>query len=394
MKQTSSGEKQPSGAAKPKKKNILLRLLAFLVTVAMVLGAAALVVFRDTLNLDSFRRWLTYRSLQTSSTGQTDPFTHGGGDGLDIVCLDKGYLFASSAGAYYYSSSGQELASCIVHMDAPVLSSSSKYAVVYNAGGQTAWVFGGSALSRTHTAPDSILSARVNDSGWLALTSLADHYRSSVAVSDAEGDPVITLNFSSAFVSDAVLSPDGKTVAVVAMGQTDGTFHSTLSLYSTSGETPFASVTLDGFTVLDMDFDSSGIWLLGESSLVTLSADGQTMSTYTFDPTYLKGYALEGDGFAALLLGKYRAGAARDVVTIGPDAQLIARQELDRQILSLSANGRYLAILSGQELNLYTSSLTAYSTLDNTLSARGVALHRDGSALLANSQEAWLYIPD
>ena len=54
---------------KAKKPNILLRVLAFLVTAALVLGAAALVAWRDELNLDAFRRWLSYRSIQTSDTG-------------------------------------------------------------------------------------------------------------------------------------------------------------------------------------------------------------------------------------------------------------------------------------------------------------------------------------
>ena len=36
-----------------KKPNIFLRLLAFLVTLALVLGALALVVYRDRLNLDA-----------------------------------------------------------------------------------------------------------------------------------------------------------------------------------------------------------------------------------------------------------------------------------------------------------------------------------------------------
>jgi hypothetical protein len=34
-----------------------------------------------------------------------------------------------------------------------------------------------------------------------------------------------------------------------------------------------------------------------------------------------------------------------------------------------------------------------YNTLDDTQSARHVALCEDGGSLLANSQEAWLYIP-
>ena len=54
----------------PKKPNIILRLLALLVTIALVLGALVLVVYRDRLNLDALERWLTYRELETDESGE------------------------------------------------------------------------------------------------------------------------------------------------------------------------------------------------------------------------------------------------------------------------------------------------------------------------------------
>lgn len=377
-----------------KKPNMLLRVLAFALTLVMVLGALALVIFRDELNLDSLRRRISYRSLQTGQTDQTEPFAHGAGERLDVARLEDGYLFASDSGAQYYSFGGKELASHVTRMEKPVLSTSENYGVVYDAGEDSLYLFGQSHEPYVYTAESGgILSARVNAEGWLTVTALQDHYRGGVDVLDARHQPVISLNYSSAFVTDAILSPDGDTVVVVTISQTQGSFHSTLHFHSTYESEPFATVTLDGFTVLDMDFDSKGLWLLGQSSLITLSDRGEELGRYTFDPAYLKGYALEGDGFACLLLGRYRAGSASDLVTIDRDGQLIARQELTSQVLSLSACGRYLAVLSGHRLAILTRDLEAYSVLEDTRHARHVTLCSDASALLADSQEAWLYIP-
>lgn len=380
----------------PKKQNTFLRrVLAFALTVVLVLGALAAVVHRDKLNLDFLRRWLTYRSIQTSQAGLAEPFTHGGGERLDMACLESGFLFASTAGAHYYSSGGVELNSQVTHMEKPVLSTSSRFGVVYDAGGESLFLFGSAHEPFVYSDPDNggILSARVNNSGWLTVTGLHSHYRGGVTVYNAHHEPVISLNYSSAFVADAILSPDCRTVAVVTISQTDGAFQSTVHFHSTNATEPFATVALDGFTVLDMDFDTNGLWLLGESSLITLSAKGEEQAQYHFDPDYLKGYTLDGDGFAALLLGKYRAGSARELVTVGHDAQVLAQQDLNAQVLSISASGRYLSLLSGQELNVYTKDLSVYSTLYDTQGARHAAVYNDASVLLADSQEAWLYIP-
>jgi len=384
-----------AGKAPEHRNTLPRRLLAFLVTAALVLGALAAVVHRDKLNLDFLRRWLTYRSIQTSQTGLTEPFTHGGGDRLDMACLESGFLFSSTAGAHFYSSGGVELASQVTHLEKPVLSTSSRYGVVYDAGGESLFLFGSSHEPFAYSDQNSsgILSARVNNSGWLTVTGLHNHYRGGVTVLNADHKPVITLNFSSAFVTDAILSPDCRTVAVVTISQVEGAFCSTIHFYSTNATEPFASVELDSFTVLDMDFDSDGLWLLGDSSLVILSPKGEVRGEYHFDPEFLKGYTMEGDGFVSLLLGKYRAGSARALVTVDRDGEIIAQQDLNAQVLSMSASGRYLAVLSGQELNIYTGDLTLYNTLYDTQSARHAAVYNDASVLLADSQEAWLYIP-
>ena len=379
---------------KAKKPNILLRVLAFLVTAALVLGAAALVAWRDELNLDAFRRWLSYRSIQTSDTGLTEPFTHGGGESLDMACLSGGFLFASSSGAHYYSAGGQELASQILSLERPVLSAGSGAGAVYDAGGSSLFLFRDAGLAFSLTQEQGILSARVNEAGWLTVTGEQSRHRGAVTVYDGEYQPVITLNYSSAFVSDAVLSPDCSTVAVVTVGQSGGSFFSRLELYSVEEEDPFQTVELGGFTVLDMDFDSGGLWLLGESSLITLSPDGASRWEYSFDPAYLKGCDLGGDGFAALLLGDYRAGAARTAVTVDGQGQELGRLELDNQVLSLSAAGRYVALLSGRELEVLTRELDAYARLDDPQGARRAAVSADGSVLLADDQQAWLFLPD
>ena len=57
-----------------KRPNLLTRLIAFLITLALVVGAVALVVYRDRINLDNLRRYLTYRTLEKNDSGQAEEF--------------------------------------------------------------------------------------------------------------------------------------------------------------------------------------------------------------------------------------------------------------------------------------------------------------------------------
>ena len=385
--------KQP--AKKAKKPNILFRLLALLVTAALVLGALALVVYRDRFNLDAVKRWLAYRSIQTSDTGEAVPFTHAGGDKMSLAYLENGILMSSAAGAHYYSFSGRQYAEEVLSMDNPVLSASAKAGVVYDAGGQSLFLFRGTeeVFDLSLEGDGDLLSARANDSGWLAVTAQRSGYKGAVTVYDASGSEVIQISLSSTFVVDAALSPDCKTVAVITMDQEGGTFLSQVLFFPVDQKEPRAQVSLGSVAVLDLDYEDGLLWVLGEDRVMTLSDDGKSVNSYPFGRSYLKGCDLGGEGFALLLLGRYRAGSADQALTIGPEGAVESGMELRSQVLDFDSAGGYCSLLTGSRLTIYTPDLAEYARLDDTQGARYTALSANGSALLADDQLAWLYIP-
>lgn len=380
---------------KAEKSNILVRILALLVTAALVVGAFLLVVYRERFNVDALKRWLTYRTLDTSDTGEAADFTHAGGDKLSLAYLDSGVLQSSSTGAHYYSFSGEQYAEEVAAMENPVLSANRRAGVVYDAGGQSLFLFqkGTETFRLTLDGNADLLSARVNDAGWLTVTAQQSGYKGAVTVYNAATEKVIQIRLSSTFVVDAALSPDCKTVAVVTMGQNAGVFSSQLLLYGVHDTEPKRTIDLGNRVVLDLDYESDHIWVLGEEALTVVPLnDGEPVS-YPFGRSYLKGCSFGGDGFALLLLSHYRTGSADQVLTIGPDAAPIAETEPGGQILSFSSAGHYCSLLTGSKLEIFTKDLEPYASLDITQGAHFTALAPDGSALLANDQRAWLYIP-
>ena len=381
--------------APEKKPNIVLRLVTFLVSLAVLLGAVALVVYRDRLNLDALVRWVEYRSLETNETGQAEPFLYGGGGQEDMACLDGALLFSSASGARLFTNGCDPLTETVLPLSAPVLNASGRLGVVYDMGGQElrAYDSRGEVFSLTLDEGYGLLSARPNEAGWLAVTAQHSGWRGEVTVYDGSFDPRMSLRFSSVFVIDAVLSPDGGTVAAVTMGQEGTAFESQLQLYRVGQEEPLAALSLGNTTVLDMAHSGQVVRALGEGSLSLAGADGGGVTSYSFADRFLKGYDLGGEDFSLVLLGRYRAGAANELLVIGDDGLLVSRLEPEGQVLDLSAAGRYFAVLTSQRLDVYTRDLTLYASLDNVQGARSVQLRDDGSALLSDGESAWLYLP-
>lgn len=378
-----------------KKPNILLRLITFLLSLAILLGAVALVVYRDRLNLDALVRWVQYRTLETNETGQAEPFFYGGGTAVDLGCLDGALLFSSQNGVRLFTNLGDELVNDVFTLSNPVQNTSGRLGVVYDMGGQElrAYDSRGQVFSLTLEEGYGLLSARPNDAGWLAVTAQQSGWRGVVTVYNSEFSPQMSLRYSSSFAIDAVLSPDSGTVAAVTMGQDGTSFESQLVLYHVGQEEPAATLSLGNTTVLDLAHSGSAVRVLGESSLLLAASDGSQVVSYNFSDRYLKGYDLGGDDFSLILLGRYRAGTASELLVIGDDGLLISRLDPDAQILDLSAAGRYFAVLTSQRLDIYTKDLTLYASLEDIQGAQSIQLRDDGSVLLADGESAWLYLP-
>ena len=382
---------------KGKKPNIVFRFLAFLVTAALVLGALALVVYRDRFNLDALKRYLTYRTMETTETGQAVPFTHAGGSKMSLSYLDGGVLMSSATGARYYALDGELYAEEVLPLDNPVLVDSDTTGVVYDAGGQSLFVFeqGRESSDLSLDGTINLLSVRPNDSGWLAVTAQQSGYKGAVTVYNAAHAPVITISLSSTFVVDAAVSPDCKTVAVVTMDQQGGSFYSRLLFYPVDQTEPSAQVELGNLVCLDLEYEGDRVWVLGEDALVITDEAGENTHTYDLGRYYLKGCDLGGDGFALLLTGRYRAGSATQALILDSEGQIVQTLDLSGQVLDYSAAGNYWALLTGSELTIYTSTgAEPYAQLSDPQGGRYADLASDGSALLADNQQAWLYLPN
>ena len=363
-------------APKLQKPNLLRRLLAFLLTAALVVGAVALVAWRDRINLDSIRRWFSYRNLERSDSGQAETFSYGGSASDTFANLDETVL-----------------------LEHPVVSACGKRGLVYDAGGQELFVLSGRevAFTLSQETERSLISASLNPNGWLVLVSQEHGYKGSVTVYDGSYAPVMRLDLSSRFVMDAALSPDNKTVAVLTVGLEEGSFDCRVDLYrldhDAGSAAPDASCSVGNNAPLALRWTDDGIWLLGENGVYRVDGSGALGGGYTYSGRYLKGFSLEGDGFAALLLGKYRAGSNAVLTIVDGAGAVQASLSIDEQVLSLSAAGRYVAVLTADRLDLYDQQLGLYATLDGTQGARRVLMRSDGTAMLIGSGEARLYVP-
>lgn len=367
------------------------RLAALIVTIALVVGAVYLVVNRDRISIDSIRRAIAYR---TGSSQIAQNITYSGNINGSFAAFEDGLLVCTPTQLQFYDRSGELIVNEKVDLEQPVMEVKGDYALIYDAGGTALYLIHNEQLVRSYSPAKNqqILSARVHADGWLTIVEQATGYKAAVTVYNANFQPVVTENISSSFITDAILSPDKKTLALVSIGEASAGFESVLIFFNVSDGAERSRCNLGGDVVLDMDWEKEQLWVAGEYGAYSI-VDEAISASATESSRYLQGLSLGGDGFVALFYSKYQGGSTGSLTLLRGDGTS-ATIGLTEEVLHVSAAGDYLAVLTPSQLTVYRSDLTVYASAENTWSARRVLMREDGSALLVSNERASLYLPD
>ena len=323
--------------AAPPRRGTLHRILVLVAVLAVVLGAVLAAAYLDLSNFDSLRRALSYDKADAAGENTYD---YDNDRTNRFALLGDRLLVVSTTRVSVLADDGSEVYAQEVKLDSPAIALGGRTAAVYDVGGTTLYILGERGLVRdlSTETENGIISAKLNSSDMLALVTDKSGYKSSVSVYNASGERVFTFNSSNRYMIDACVERGGKHVAVATLGSEDAMFVSTIRRYALDQETAVSACVLD-------------------DSLL------------------------------------YGSGSAGKLVTVGAEGNLIASLDTQRDVLDISAAGKYLAVLYSDELVIYTSDLAEYASLTDTQYARGVRMRADGSAVLLGSQHGWLFVP-
>lgn len=369
-------------------------LVALGVTLALAVLAVLLILNRDRLNLDGVKRWVAYGTVDRDETGRTEEFDVSGESGSAFAALGEGLVVCTGHELQVFTRSARTAVRETVSMNAPIIHTEGGYAAVYDVGGESLYLLHNAEIVWTYTAErgSQILSARVNAAGYLVLVEQTSGHKATVTVYDERHRPRIGINESSNFVSDAVLSPDSRTVAVLEFYQGADAFGSNLVLYGVKDAVKQTTSKLGEDVVIDLRWKGERIWAQTESGVTVLDKEGSILNRWERSNKYLNRYSLDGVGFAVEYLSKYRSGGAGELRVIGTDGEQSVSRSINEEVLSISAAGRYIAVLSTSSLMIFKDDLQEYASLGNS-DARRAIMRADGSAVLVGTEKARLYIP-
>ena len=368
-----------------------LFLISGLVTL-LALIAVVLSVLYDHGEFDGLRRRLLYTKAQKDENGCAQLYRYASDQSGSFASLDGSLVSVSMHQVSVLDETGKTVYEQTVKFQSPALVRGASCAAAYDVGGTSVYVLTAKGLACQVDTSGEILAVALNKDGYLTVTSNESGCKAAVRVYDASGQPVFAYRSADRFIMTAALADDSRTLAAVAMGQSSGVFTSYVVFYRINSESALTTTALTGSLVYDLIPMGSRFCAVMEEQLCFLDDSGEVRAAYSCGSDYLRRVDC-GDGYAALLLGRYRNGTQHRLVTVDSDGQVMASLDVDGEVLSMSAAGRYIAVLFSDRMVIYDKTLAECARLDAVSEARQVLMRADGSAVLAGSTAASLYLP-
>ena len=394
---------------RPKKRRGLRRFLTFFLVLVAVFVVVLVAAWRDGTGFDALQRYFSYGKSEAVS-GET-VYEYDVSPQNRFAMLGNRLVVTSDTGIRLLDQQGGEIWATTANLADPALVQGGGRAAAYSVGGTELYLVGqeGELLHLSTNEEEPFIAATLNENGWLAVTREKNNYKGWVGVYEADLELVFEMDSASRFVLDAYVTDDNQALATVTLGQEEGDFVSNVVLYPLSAtgtasgqETaggqgipvePIADYDIVDGLVVTLDQQGDQIVTVSDTCVTFAGMDGQVNAIVPFGDDFLRGYALDGDGFMTLLLNQYQSGSVGRLVILGTDGAEVATLDVSQEVLDISAAGRYLAVLYADSLVIYNQQLQVYASLQGTDFATGVLMREDGSALLLSAENAGIFLP-
>ena len=374
---------------KRNKKKILWLILA----VAAVVCIVAVVLLWDQSSFDGLRRSIIYATAKKDANGCAELYQYAGDQTSQFAALEGSLVELSANQMMLINEKGDTLVNESIRFAAPTLIGNENCAVAYDTGGTELYVLGSKGILWTMESEDEILAVTLNADGYVTVVGNKSGYKAAVRVYNNAGEPVFEYDSADRFVMTAALGGDSRTLAAVTMGQDNGRFVSYLMLYRTNSKEPLKKMMISNGAVYDIGWVDGCFCIVAEDGLFFVETDGTLVGSYVFSNVYLRRCCFSENDYASILVSRYKSGNESTVLAVDVEGNELGCCEVDGEVLSFDSAGRYTAVLCADQLSIYDKEMQPVSWLPDISEAHQVLMRTDGSAVLAGTTAARLYLP-
>ncbi|MCL2587960.1 MAG: DUF5711 family protein [Oscillospiraceae bacterium] len=353
----------------------------------LVLLTVTLLMNRDRLTFSHLSRAIAYRNLGSSIA---EEYHFSGLGSNTFVTFDNGLAVASGSGLAVYNRRGEQVYAGLALMEQPVLTTAGDFILAFDLGGRDLQIGNTQEAIRQFEADGRIIDARINENGWVTVSSEQIGTLGFVRVYDPQGRPRLNLRSRDGHLIAAALAADNRTLVTLSMNEDGGRV--AWFYIDVEGEHVQHEHIEPGEVFFDFWFTSTNgaVGAISGNMVRYLSNTGVRQGEYRFHDRHLRAYDVDAPN-VALHISPHLTGAGGELVRVEPEG-MVHSTLVEGNLFDISLRGRYIAALFFDRLVVYRNG-RVYATFRDTEGMNRVLMREDGTVFRLSSHRARLLVP-
>ncbi len=278
-------------------------------------------------------------ALSISGEGEYSSIVYNGSDELLTHSFRGGTAICTVDSYLYYDSSGSLLVEDSCSYSSPDISSSAKYLLLYDVGGDTYSVYNQLTKIIERNSSQKIVTGDIADDGSLIIVTRSRETKYVVELYNSAFNKSMSI-YKENYVLGAAISPDGEYIVIASGVPSDTDIGCELSIIKKGSDKPLYTTSYTHTMPLEIETVSEGFMLLCDNGFYCFDYSGEMISSYSFSGMNLR-YA-DMSPYGAVVLGSVNAlGSENRCVVFDGNGQTVYTEVIDRRITGAYSSVNY-----------------------------------------------------
>ncbi len=288
-------------------------------------------------------------------TGDGYPYRMNGVEISDAGITNSDLLLVYDDTVRVLDSTAKEISNLPHSFDHPVMSSNSGRALVYDEGGTKFRVQSKTRVLYEKELDYMILTGSMGKDGTVAIGSRAEDAQSMLTVYNTKEEEVFVWKCAKENIISCDVSDNGKLYAVTVLGVDNGSVYSKVYIFNKKDEEPRATFEYPDSAVSSVQFLSNEtLFVFGNNVCEVIKGDKVKEKIDVSVNTPYKLY-ISDNNTAVVVLSKYSSTTQKIIRVYDKSGSELYSKEIDGLIKSVATDGKYTAVLTDENVQIYNS---------------------------------------
>ena len=359
-----------------------LKLLAIILVVLLLVIIAAAQFGGVTFSTigDSIRT-----SLAGIGSGEGYPYNINGVEVNGAGMTNSDLVLVHDDTVKVLDSTAKELSNLTHKYDHPVMSSNSGRILLYDEGGTTFRVQSKTRVLYEKELEHIIFTGAMGKNGSVAIATSANGAESMLTVYDDKEDEIFVWKCAKEHIVSCDVSDNGKLFAVSVMGVDNGSVYSKVYIFNKRKTEPQTTFEYKDSAISSVQFLSNETLFVLGNNVCEIIKDNEVKEKVDVSVNTPSRLHISDNNTAVLVLSKYSSTTKKIIKVYNKSGAELFTQEIDGLVKSVSTDGKYVAVLTDDNVQIYNTKGEMVGSAD---------VNTDAEEVIVSSRNTYVYSLD